>query len=90
MTIARLALKLLINSSSASISIEKGLAESIASITIICSLDREGTIAYSHPIVEELSIIQDDGVLFSLDVTEDMNLKQGIRFEDNDWETFIL
>jgi len=86
-TIAKLAFKLL--TSSSVYILDKTLAESVASITLICALDREGTIATPHPIVEELAIVQQDGTIYTLDVTEDLNMKHGIRFEDDDWEMHI-
>ncbi|KAL2913414.1 hypothetical protein HK105_207026 [Polyrhizophydium stewartii] len=62
-----------------------GLIESLANTTVICAIDREGTISSPLPSVEQLFLIGEAGEPIILDVTEDRTLPNGMRFEDRDW-----
>ncbi|TPX40139.1 hypothetical protein SeMB42_g06136 [Synchytrium endobioticum] len=66
-----------------------GLVESLASTTVICALDREGTIASPIPSVEQLFFLDEAGEPVVIDVIEDGNEPYGIYFEDRDWEKHI-
>ncbi|TPX34153.1 hypothetical protein SmJEL517_g03135 [Synchytrium microbalum] len=66
-----------------------GLVESLASTTVICALDREGTIASPIPSVEQLFFLDQEGEPVVIDVIEDQNEAHGIYFEDRDWEKHI-
>ncbi|KAI7850621.1 hypothetical protein BDC45DRAFT_518069 [Circinella umbellata] len=64
------------------------LLESLGSTTVICSLDREGTIANPFPTVEQLMFPDKDDIRY-LDVEDDSDEELGLKFEDNDWEQYI-
>ncbi|KAI8597036.1 hypothetical protein EDD21DRAFT_229650 [Dissophora ornata] len=65
------------------------LVESLGGITVICSIDKEGTIATAFPAVEQLSMATEDHDTVVLDTLEDAYLPNGLRFEDKDWENYI-
>ncbi|KAF9966406.1 hypothetical protein BGZ70_002422 [Mortierella alpina] len=65
------------------------LVESLGGITVICSIDKEGTIATAFPAVEQVLVATPDEETVVLDVLEDDLLPNGLRFEDRDWETYI-
>ncbi|KAG0348719.1 hypothetical protein BG004_004433 [Podila humilis] len=65
------------------------LVESLGGITVICSIDKEGTIATAFPEVEQVLVTTDDEETVVLDVLEDEFSPNGLRFEDKDWETYI-
>ncbi|KAG0245602.1 hypothetical protein BGX31_006961 [Mortierella sp. GBA43] len=64
------------------------LVESLGGITVICSIDKEGTIATAFPAVDQVFFATEDEETVVLDVLED-NSPNGLRFEDRDWETYI-
>ncbi|KAI7885791.1 hypothetical protein K492DRAFT_123348 [Lichtheimia hyalospora FSU 10163] len=64
------------------------LLESLGSTTVICCLDREGTIANPFPTVEQLMFPEKEDVRY-VDVTEDSDEELGIKFEDQDWEHYL-
>ncbi|KAF9303342.1 hypothetical protein BGZ74_003951 [Mortierella antarctica] len=65
------------------------LVESLGGITVICSIDKEGTIATTFPEVEQVLVATEDEETVVLDVLEDELSPNGLRFEDKDWETYI-
>ncbi|KAF9913999.1 hypothetical protein BX616_009167 [Lobosporangium transversale] len=65
------------------------LVESLGGITVICSIDKEGTIATAFPAVEQILIATQDEETVVLDVLEDNFSSNGLHFEDKDWETYI-
>ncbi|KAF9899771.1 hypothetical protein EC991_008337 [Linnemannia zychae] len=65
------------------------LVESLGGITVICSIDKEGTIATAFPAVEQVLVATDDEDTVVLDVLEDDLSPNGLRFEDKDWESYI-
>ncbi|KAJ3415516.1 hypothetical protein HDV05_004718 [Chytridiales sp. JEL 0842] len=66
-----------------------GLVESLASTTVICSIDREGSISLPYPSVDKLFLLGENGDPIILDVEEEAGSTNGIRFEDKDWEKFM-
>ena len=66
-----------------------GLVESLANTTVICSIDREGTIAAPLPSMDQLFFLQEDGDPIVLDVSENRLAPNGMVFEDKDWETHL-
>jgi magnesium-transporting ATPase (P-type) len=65
------------------------LVESLGGITVICSIDKEGTIATAFPAVEQVFVATEDEDTAVLDVLEDDISPNGLRFEDKDWESYI-
>ncbi|KAG0271926.1 hypothetical protein BGZ95_000209 [Linnemannia exigua] len=65
------------------------LVESLGGITVICSIDKEGTIATAFPAVEQVLVATEDEDTAVLDVLEDDLSPNGLRFEDKDWESYI-
>lgn len=63
-----------------------GLIESLANTTVICTVDREGTISMPFPTVDKLFLLSDTGDPVVLDVVE---LPHSIKFEDQDWEKYL-
>ncbi|KAG2187033.1 hypothetical protein INT44_003261 [Umbelopsis vinacea] len=65
------------------------LFESLGSTTVICCLDKEGTIANPFPSVEQILLPNDDEDVAVLDVEEDYDQPYGIKFEDQDWDQYL-
>ncbi|GJJ79029.1 hypothetical protein EMPS_11388 [Entomortierella parvispora] len=65
------------------------LVESLGGITVICSIDKEGTIATAFPAVEQVLIATEGEETVVLDVLEDELSPNGMRFEDKDWDNYI-
>ncbi|KAF9436969.1 hypothetical protein BGZ76_002420 [Entomortierella beljakovae] len=65
------------------------LVESLGGITVICSIDKEGTIATAFPAVEQLFLATEDEETVVLDILEDNYTPNGLRFEDKDWDNYI-
>ncbi|KAG0183213.1 hypothetical protein DFQ29_008573 [Apophysomyces sp. BC1021] len=73
------------------------LFESLGSTTVICCLDREGTIANAgvafdgmpFPTAEQLMFPNMEDDISSLDVEEDEDGPFGIKFEEQDWEQYL-
>ncbi|KAF1803269.1 hypothetical protein FB192DRAFT_1075853 [Mucor lusitanicus] len=65
------------------------LLESLGSTTVICCLDREGTIANPFPTVEQLMFPNNEEDITYLDVEEDSDEEAGLKFEDQDWEQYL-
>ncbi|KAL9541791.1 hypothetical protein PS6_010137 [Mucor atramentarius] len=65
------------------------LLESLGSTTVICCLDREGTIANPFPTVEQLMFPNNEEDITYLDVEEDSDEETGLKFEDQDWEQYL-
>ena len=62
------------------------LMYSLAYMTVICALDREGTVAYSFPTIEQVYFVKDDIPPF--DITYDPTRPFGIKFEEREWELY--
>ncbi|OZJ02713.1 hypothetical protein BZG36_03847 [Bifiguratus adelaidae] len=62
------------------------LLESLGSTTVICCLDREGTISDPFPSVEEVMFPMPSEELAVLEVVEDLYRPGMVRFEETDWE----
>ncbi|KAI7862736.1 hypothetical protein BDF14DRAFT_1851990 [Spinellus fusiger] len=62
------------------------LLESLGSTTVICCLDREGTISNPFPTVEQIMFPNSEEDVSYLDLEEDSDGPCGIKFEDQDWE----
>ncbi|KAI8915014.1 hypothetical protein DFJ77DRAFT_43795 [Powellomyces hirtus] len=65
-----------------------GLVASLASTTVICAIDREGTISLPTPSVEQLFFFDTDGDSVVLDVAGD-TAGHAVRFEDRDWQEHL-
>ncbi|CAG8502932.1 3042_t:CDS:10 [Ambispora gerdemannii] len=65
------------------------LFESLGSTTVICSIDREGTISSPFPSVEQILFPSHEGETTFLDVAEDPNRYFSVKFEDQDWEQYL-
>ncbi|KAJ3189439.1 hypothetical protein HDU85_003069 [Gaertneriomyces sp. JEL0708] len=65
-----------------------GLISSLASTTVICAVDREGTISLPVPSVEQLFFFDEFGEPVVLDLTED-NLDHIMKFEDRHWQSYL-
>ncbi|ORX41336.1 hypothetical protein BCR36DRAFT_364581 [Piromyces finnis] len=65
------------------------LLDTLGSITVICALDKEGTLSYPFPSIEQLFFIDKDGKSVILDVEESSQNPNGIRFEDSDWNNHL-
>jgi len=65
------------------------LLDTLGSITVICALDKEGTLSYPFPSIEQLFFIDKNGKSVILDVEENAQNPNGIRFEDNDWSSHL-
>ncbi|KAJ3041841.1 hypothetical protein HDV00_008545 [Rhizophlyctis rosea] len=61
-----------------------GLVDSLANTTVICAIDREGTIAAAFPSVEQLFFLKDSEDTAVLDIASHA-AEPGIKFEDRDW-----
>ena len=62
-----------------------GLIESLANTTVLCAIDREGTISSPLPALDQLLLLDDAGDPVILDLNYDVEAPNGVRFEDNDW-----
>ncbi|KAI9207507.1 uncharacterized protein BJ171DRAFT_276649 [Polychytrium aggregatum] len=65
-----------------------GLVETLANITVICTIDREGTISQTFPSIEKLFFMADGGEAVTLKIAEDPAAEFGIKFEDRDWRKY--
>ncbi|CAG8604208.1 7716_t:CDS:10 [Paraglomus brasilianum] len=65
------------------------LFESLGSTTVICSLDREGTISSPYPSVKQIFFPIENEETTRLDVAEDPEMPFGVRFEDQDWSQYM-
>ncbi|KAI8076326.1 uncharacterized protein BX664DRAFT_344388 [Halteromyces radiatus] len=65
------------------------LLESLGSTTVICCLDREGTIANPFPTAEQLMFPNNEEDTSYLDLEEDSDEPFGYTFEDEDWESYL-
>ncbi|KAJ3021631.1 hypothetical protein HKX48_008112 [Thoreauomyces humboldtii] len=65
-----------------------GLVASLASTTVICAIDREGTISLPTPSVEQLFFLDAEGDPVVLDIAEDTT-DHILQFEDRDWQQNI-
>ncbi|CAO3692490.1 unnamed protein product [Rhizopus stolonifer] len=65
------------------------LLESLGNTTVICCLDREGTIANPFPTVEQLMFPNNQEDIVYLDVEENSDEPTGLKFEDQDWDQYL-
>ncbi|CEI97849.1 hypothetical protein RMCBS344292_11974 [Rhizopus microsporus] len=65
------------------------LLESLGNTTVICCLDKEGTIANPFPTVEQLMFPNNQEDITYLDVEEDSDAPTGLKFEDQDWDHYL-
>ncbi|KAJ3296230.1 hypothetical protein HK104_001843 [Borealophlyctis nickersoniae] len=65
-----------------------GLVDSLANTTVICAIDREGTISAPIPSVEQLFLLNESEDPILLDVATDLS-EPGVRFEDRDWMQYM-
>ncbi|TPX71870.1 hypothetical protein SpCBS45565_g00930 [Spizellomyces sp. 'palustris'] len=65
-----------------------GLVASLANTTVICAIDREGTISLPTPSVEQLFFFDESGDPVVLDVAEDSS-DHVVRFHDKNWQEYI-
>nr|CAG8456084.1 11001_t:CDS:10 [Entrophospora candida] len=65
------------------------LFESLGSTTVICSIDREGTISHPFTSVDQLLFPDENGDITVLDVAEDPSAPFGVKFEDQDWQQHL-
>lgn len=66
-----------------------GLVESLGNTTVLCAIDREGTIASPIPSVDQMFFIGENGDPIVLDVALDRQAPQGVRFEEVDWAQYL-
>lgn len=66
-----------------------GLVESLGNTTVLCAIDREGTIASPLPSVVQMMYFGEDGESILLDVDVDRNAPNGVRFEDAEWKQHL-
>ncbi|KAI8904807.1 hypothetical protein EDD86DRAFT_194553 [Gorgonomyces haynaldii] len=64
-----------------------GLVESLGNTTVLCAIDREGTIASTLPSLDQMLCFK-DGEPVILDAQMHRSYPNGIRFEDTDWAQF--
>ncbi|KAI8848357.1 hypothetical protein BC829DRAFT_217530 [Chytridium lagenaria] len=62
-----------------------GLVESLASTTVICALDREGSLSMPYPSVDSLFFLNEDEEPIILDMKEDSTTPAGVIFEEKNW-----
>ncbi|KAI9276049.1 hypothetical protein BY458DRAFT_454486 [Sporodiniella umbellata] len=65
------------------------LLESLGNTTVICCLDREGTIANPFPTVEQIMFPNNQEDIVYLDVEENSDEPTGLKFEDQDWDQYL-
>lgn len=70
------------------ISRSAGLVDAISEISVLCAIDREGTMTYFSPTMEQFYFLDDSGETNILDVT-DSHIDHAMRFEDRDWDDYI-
>ncbi|CAI2180491.1 8935_t:CDS:10 [Funneliformis geosporum] len=65
------------------------LFESLGSTTIICSIDREGTISSPFASVDQIYFPNANEDHTLLDIAEDPSTEFGVKFEDQDWNQHL-
>ncbi|CAG8734899.1 8203_t:CDS:2, partial [Funneliformis caledonium] len=65
------------------------LFESLGSTTIICSIDREGTISSPFASVDQIYFPKANEDPTLLDIAEDPSTEFGVKFEDQDWNQHL-
>ena len=65
-----------------------GIVESLGHTTVVCAIDREGTIASTLPCVDQLFCIRPNGEPVVLDVQMDRTCSNGVKIEDADWANY--
>jgi hypothetical protein len=53
---------------------------------MICAVDKEGTVAYPFPAIEQVYVLRDH--LLPLDITYDSTCPYGIKFEEREWDLY--
>ncbi|KAF0467800.1 calcium ATPase [Gigaspora margarita] len=65
------------------------LFESLGSATVICSLDREGTISSPFASVDQILFPNEEEDITVLDIAEDPSTSFRVKFEDQDWDQHL-
>ncbi|RIA86124.1 hypothetical protein C1645_829742 [Glomus cerebriforme] len=65
------------------------LFESLGSTTVICSIDREGTISSPFASVDQILFPNENEDITVLDIAEDPSTSFGVQFEDQDWDQHL-
>ncbi|GBB83760.1 hypothetical protein RclHR1_10430003 [Rhizophagus clarus] len=65
------------------------LFESLGSTTVICSIDREGTISSPFASVDQIFFPNENEDITVLDIAEDPSTLFGVQFEDRDWDQHL-
>ncbi|KAJ1974141.1 hypothetical protein H4R35_003757 [Dimargaris xerosporica] len=65
------------------------LVESLGNTTVICSVDRDGTLTKPFPAVDQIMFINRNNTMVSIDVAEDKMYSNGVTFEDDGWEQHL-
>ncbi|KAI9090541.1 hypothetical protein DFS34DRAFT_653986 [Phlyctochytrium arcticum] len=65
-----------------------GLVASLANTTVICTIDREGTISLPTPSPDQLFFCAENGEPVLLDLAEDSS-DHIVRFQDKDWQDYL-
>ncbi|KAI8842809.1 hypothetical protein BJ741DRAFT_528519, partial [Chytriomyces cf. hyalinus JEL632] len=73
-----------------------GRVESLATATVICSIDREGTVSMPFPTIDSLFFMSDQAGIGAavantvvLDLKEEPFARSGVRFEDREWKSYM-
>ncbi|KAI9353342.1 hypothetical protein DFJ73DRAFT_325651 [Zopfochytrium polystomum] len=66
-----------------------GLVESLASTTVICFIDREGSLSMPYPSTEYVQFFDTLGAPVTLNILDDPRSKNGVLFEDRDWQEYL-
>ncbi|KAJ1911506.1 hypothetical protein IWQ60_010099 [Tieghemiomyces parasiticus] len=82
-------LQLLARSDFRNLSRSNRLVESLGNTTVICAVDRDGTVARSFPAVDQILFINPANTMISVDVVEDKIYSNGVAFEENGWERHL-
>ncbi|KAJ1962336.1 hypothetical protein IWQ62_003564, partial [Dispira parvispora] len=65
------------------------LLESLGNTTVICAVDRDGTLTRPFPAVDQILFIDRTNSMVSVNVTEDKIYSNGVAFEDTGWEQHL-
>ncbi|RKP37124.1 hypothetical protein BJ085DRAFT_19421 [Dimargaris cristalligena] len=82
-------LQLLSRSDFRNLSRSNRLVESLGNTTVICAVDRDGTITRSFPAVDQILFIDHNNTMVSVDVMEDKIYTNGVAFEESGWERHL-
>jgi hypothetical protein len=65
------------------------IVDALGSISVLCAIDREGTISELLPRVDQMLYINENGDPIIFDVKNEPKSKHGVLFEDSDWEQHL-